>query len=151
MTRLELFIKESNVNITKMESDLGLPNRSIQLNRGLPKKYVDVIEGYLEENYGYEYKEVSEVVVDAPVGNVESKKIWNTNFKPDYRDGIERFQSSEGLWRRYKDTVTSVDKETGEVKVTKGYEFVHGQTHPGEFGDYRLCVNGTKVYLFSKD
>lgn len=149
MTRLELFIKEKNVPITKMESDLGLPNRSIQLNRGIPKKYVDVIEGYLEENYGYDYED-SLIEVDEPESRPESIKIWNKNFIPKYKDGIERFQSKDGLWRRYKDTVVTVDKGTGEIKVTKGYERVNDKEYEGEFGIYWLCVNGTKVYKFSR-
>jgi hypothetical protein len=149
MTRIELFIKEKNVPITKMENDLGLPNRSIQLNRGIPKKYVDVIEGYLEENYGYDYDN-SLIEVDEPESKPESIKIWNKNFVPNYKDGIERFQSNDGLWRRYKDTVVSLNKETGEIKVTKGYERVNDKEYDGEFGSYWLCVNGTKVYKFSK-
>jgi hypothetical protein len=153
MTRIELFIKEKSISTTKMETDLGLPARSIQIHRGIPRKYIDVIEGYLEENYGYECKIpiVSSVVeVDKPVGTVEVKKIWNVNFVPDYKDGIERFQSSVGLWRRYKDTVTSINKETGEIKIIKGYEKINDIIYEGEFGSYWLCVNGTKVYKFEK-
>lgn len=154
MTRLELFIKEKNVPITKIESDLELPKRSIQLNRGIPKKYIELIEEYLERIYGYTYEDIpikSEYKVDIPEGKPEQMRVWNKNFKPDYKDGIERFQSKDGLWRRYKDTVVSVNKETGEVKTSKGYERATDQEYEGEFGMYWLCVNGTKVYKFSKE
>jgi hypothetical protein len=147
MNSIELFIKEKNVNITKMETDLGLPNRSIQLGRGIPKKHMTAIENYLKKNYGFKG---DVVIVDAPIGSV-TKRIWNENFVPNYKDSIARYRDPEnGLWKRFKDWQTYVDKDTGEIKVKEGFQQATDEVFEDNIGKYTLCVNGIKLYKFDK-
>jgi hypothetical protein len=151
MNSVELFIKEKGVNISEMERKLGLPQKSLKIDRGLPRKHLDVIIGYLKDNY--EYSDSDPIVdVDIPVESEKVvKRVWNKNFIPDYKDGIERFQSEDGLWRRYKDECVSVDKGTGEIKYSVGYKPVTGgMVYEDKFGKYWLCENGVKVYKFEK-
>ena len=153
MTKLELFIKEKEVSVTKMESDLGLPARSIQLHRGIPKKYINIVEDYLKENFGYEI--IENVEVDIPEKGVVIKKMYNEGRIPDWHDGIARFRDPEnGIWKRFKDWCIrdSVDKATGEIKkkITPGFEPATEEVFEDKIGKYTICVNGIKVYKFEK-
>lgn len=149
MDNLTLFIKVNGISTTEIEEDLGLPNRSIQLHRGIPKKYYNqVLE--LMKKYGFEADPTAEV--DSQEGPVK-KKIYNEGRVPDWHDGIWRFRDPEnGLWKRYKDWCVTKTTEDGKIleKTKKGFEFVTGEALTDKIGQYMICENGCKVYLFGK-
>ena len=156
MNKVELYIKEKDINISELERKLELPSGSIRITgRGIPKVHLQNIISLLERDYGYK-DDSSLIEVDIPEKGVVRKKMYNEGRIPDWHDGIARFRDPEnGIWKRFKDWCIrdSVDKATGEIKkkITPGFEPATPEIFEDKIGKYTICVNGIKVYKFEKN
>lgn len=158
MMKVELFIREKNIKISDIEDALGLNKKSLKLtSRGIPKKHIKGVIGYLVENYGYK-DEMSECEADIPVGNPEweiiAKRVWNNGFIPKWEDGIIRYRDSDsGLWKRLWDWQSYREKDkggnfTGKRKIRDEFLPSTGEILRDKIGDYYIAKNGIKVYSF---
>jgi hypothetical protein len=158
MMKVELFIREKNIKISDIEDALGLNKKSLKLtSRGIPKKHIEGVIGYLVENYGYK-DEMSDCEADIPVGKPEKevriKHVWNKGFIPKWEDGIIRYRDSEsGLWKRLWDWQSYSEKDkggtfTGKRKIRDEFLPSTGEILRDKIGDYYIAKNGIKVYSF---
>ena len=147
MNKLELFIKEKQVNVSEMERKLGLPHKSLKMGRGIPRRHVEKIEQYLVENYEYGGEGALDEA-DPPGGDPVVQRRWNKDFVPGYKDGILRYQDPDnGLWKRLYSWQSWVVKDTGEVKMNEGF-LPAGEELSDKFGKYYMAKNGIKIYKF---
>jgi hypothetical protein len=161
MTKIELYIKEKEINISDLERKLKLPSGSIRITgRGVPAKHIDKVTGLLVKEYGYN-SEFNLEEVDKPVScEIVEKRVWNKNFIPDYKDGIVRYQDPEnGLWKRLSQWQTELkevtDEKTGEVtkvrKIKEDFLPLTDEIFTDKIGRYYISKCGIKVYKFDKE
>lgn len=152
MNKLELYIKEKEINISDLERKLKLPSGSIRITgRGIPSKHIESMTKLLKSEYGFNSDLEVKQEVDIPDGKPIVQKIWNKNFIPDYHDGILRYQDPEnGLWKRLLGWQSHVVKETGEVKVNEEFLPASKEIFTDKLGRFYVAKNGIKVYKFDK-
>lgn len=152
MNTIKLFMKEKQVNLLEMERALGIPYKSVRLDREIPKKYLDVIVGYLKTSYGYTENILAKEQADVPEGIPIMQKVWNKNFIPRYKDGILRYQDQDsGLWKRLMSWQSFIEKETGEVKINSKFLPATKEVFEDKLGRFYVAVNGIKIYKFDKE
>lgn len=157
MNKVELFIKENGIKVTELEKELGLPFRSIKISdRGIPKKYLDKIVSYLEKEYGFDSYNKDAKVDEPDSSEIITKRVWNKDFIPDYKDGIVRYQDTEnGIWKRLMQWQSKeiVDEKTGEVRrgVKEPFLPLTDEIFTDKIGRYYISRSGIKVYKFDKE
>ena len=155
MQSLEEKIEFHLINISLMEQELGLATGSIRLTgRGIPKKHREAVEAYVDKVIVQKEAAMS----TDNKGSIPLRKLrWNDSRAADFADGIWRYRDEEsGLWFRYKDHCTVLDKErsTDKLKVLKPKEIWRPQTSElmtDGIGKFFVAKNGVKVYLFEKE
>ncbi len=147
------FLKcNENISINKMEKELGLANRTVRTDgsRGIPDKYIEMIEDYLKP-FGYDPDITSlikeEIKKDNSNTSTVVKKIWNEGWILGYDDKIYRYRDEEGLMRRLepKDYISEVDGKGKEIE--KKWQPQDGSVYDDEIGQFYIAKNGIKVYI----